>query len=98
MYCRKYREKTGGFSPNDFLNSVHPQEAVRIISGIRLAGGASAEESEKEAASVLDNFVKAAQKRRLGDLRRQIQQAQKDGDEALATQLASKLLELKRKE
>ncbi len=98
MYCRKYREKTGGFSPNDFLNSVHPQEAVRIISGIRLAGGASAEEAEKEATSVLDNFVKAAQKRRLGDLRRQIQKAQKDGDEALATQLASKLLELKRNE
>ncbi len=95
-YCRQYRERHGGFDPNTFLNEIHPQEIISILSGIPLASYGK-ETPGEQTEDVLDKFLRDASDRQIADLRRQVERARKEGDKKLENQLASRLFEIKKR-
>ncbi|HOO55440.1 MAG TPA: DNA primase [bacterium] len=92
-YCLKYRENNNGFSPDEFLESVHPQEVITFISGVPLAGGEQ-EGTDEKAEDVLVQFKKESRKKQIAVLRKKAEQARKAGDKKLENKLAIRIAEL----
>jgi len=79
-YCGEYLEKNGSFEPDSFLNAVHPQEMVRILSGLSLVSGDGEADTPEIVEDKLSKFKKDLVDREMLDIKRQLEEATKTGD------------------
>lgn len=94
VYVRNYREKKGGFDPDEFLSLSHPQEAMQLLSGIALKKEEAGVETRVD--ECIARIKGEAKKRKLASIKKKIEQAEREGDKKLVLKLALEASELKK--
>jgi DNA primase len=94
-YCMQYKERHGGFRPDDFLNETHPREVVSIISGVSLTKPDDAENKDAYLDALLDKLRTDVKKRRMTELKTLIFKAESEGDKQGVARYAKELTSIK---
>lgn len=94
-YCREYRDKSGAFQPDAFLNAGHAQDVVSIISGISLVPPEDAGDREMFVDSLIAKFLGDVKKRRMTELKALILKAEREGDREAVARFARELTKIK---
>ncbi|MEW5947493.1 MAG: DNA primase [bacterium] len=95
-YCVRHRDRHGSFDPDAFLAAVHPQEIVRVLSSVALMKGAPPEHGDVD--GCVAHIRKLAKKRKMTEMVKKIEKAEKEGNTRLAIELAREASELHRRD